>query len=297
MNRIKKALALVCALGICFSFYGCSDSETENSSSEASSVDSTRSEADDSLISSQDESSQAEESNIGEYLLGVADIYEQGSYTLECTVTGTNFDGEVSITRVVRGDDVYQLQQEAMGSHGMITLDGKSYDFDYLCGMYRETDEEPDLNVIEQVISLTLERTDNSDDSSQSEYAVEEYTYVGDTYITVMAFYFDKETGELAEYTTTYTVEGQDDIVETRRIDRLDNNIDESVFNTDFTASLVDFNSMSEDQRLGFCQGLCASFGITAGDLYEMNITADQFKTIDYDELFNLIYTYGSGHM
>lgn len=112
-----------------------------------------------------------------------------------------------------------------------------------------------------------------------------------------MDFYFDKESKALVKYTTTYTVEGQDDIVETRTINRLDNNIDESVFNTDFTTSLVDFNSMSEDQRLGFCQGLCGSFGISTDDMYEMNITTDQFKTIDYDTLFKLVYTYGSGHM
>ena len=39
------------------------------------------------------------------------------------------------------------------------------------------------------------------------------------------------------------------------------------------------------------------SFGISTDDMYEMNITTDQFKTIDYDTLFKLVYTYGSGHM
>ncbi|WP_124100069.1 hypothetical protein [Ruminococcus sp. Marseille-P6503] len=300
MKTAKKSLACACALGLCLSFYGCSGSESssENTASNASSAaERIQSEASDPQSSSENESSQPEESHIGEYLSGVADIYEQGSYTLQCTVTSTAFDGEVSITRVVRDGDVYQLQQESMGSHGAITLGGRSYDFDYVCGMYRETDSEPELNVIEEVIRLNLDSTSTHEDSSQSGYAVEEYTYIGDTYITVMDFYFDKVTGELIKYTTTYTVEGQDDIVETRTINRLDNNIDESVFNTDFTDSLVDFNSMSEDQRLGFCQGLCGSLGITTDDMYEMNITTDQFKTIDYDTLFKLVYTYGGGHM
>ena len=300
MKRIKKALACAFAFGICLSLYGCSDSDGSSeipASNADSAADSVQSEASDSQSSSEAESSQPEESNIGEYLSGVADIYDQGRYTLQCTITSTAFDGEVSLTRVVRDGDVYQLQQESMGSHGALTLDGKSYDFDYVCGMYRETDEEPDLNVNEEVISLNLERTSIHEDPSQSDYVVEEYTYIGDTYITVMDFYFDKESKALVKYTTTYTVEGQDDIVETRTINRLDNNIDESVFNTDFTTSLVDFNSMSEDQRLGFCQGLCGSFGISTDDMYEMNITTDQFKTIDYDTLFKLVYTYGSGHM
>ena len=230
-------------------------------------------------------------------LKSTAEIYSQGSYTLECTLTSTAFDGEVQLTRVVRNDDVYQLQQESMGKHGAITLDGKSYDFDYVCGMYRETENKPDLNVIEEIISLNLDRTNTHEDSGESGYVTEEYTYTGDTYITVLDFYFDKETKALVKYTTTYSVEGQDDIVETRTVKRLDNDIDESVFNTDFTSYLADFDSMSEDQRLGFCQGLCGSFGISTDDMYKMNITTDQFKTIDYDTLFKLVYTYGKGHM
>lgn len=304
MNNIKRILACVCVLGICISAFGCSESgggseagssevseQTSSQQSDTSQTESAESAADSG------ESSAAEVSHIGEYLKSTAEIYSQGSYTLECTLTSTAFDGEVQLTRVVRNDDVYQLQQESMGKHGAITLDGKSYDFDYVCGMYRETENKPDLNVIEEIISLNLDRTNTHEDSEENGYVIEEYTYTGDTYITVLDFYFDKETKALVKYTTTYSVEGQDDIVETRTVKRLDNNIDESVFNTDFTSYLADFDSMSEDQRLGFCQGLCGSLGISTDDMYKMNITTDQFKTIDYDTLFKLVYTYGKGHM
>ena len=300
MNDIKKIFAAISAAAFCVFLAGCSDSDESGASANDSFLDSADSVSSVALESDEadNESSQAEKLNVGEYLQGVADIYSKGEYTLECTLSSTAFDGEIKLTRVVRGEDVYQLQQEALGKHGAVTVDGKSYDFDYLCGMYRERDSKPELNLIEEIIRLNLEQTDtHEEESSQNEYAVEEYTYTGDTYITVMDFYFDKTDKRLVKYTTTYSVEGQDDVTETRVIDRLDNSIDETVFNTDFTYNLADFNSMSEDQRLGFCQGLCGSFGITTDEMYKMGISTDQFKTIDYNTLFNLVYTYAKGHI
>lgn len=296
MLYIKNFAAAAAAAVLCFYLSACSKgSDTSATSSESTSSVSEKPVTSESQVeSASSDDSKAETSHIGEYLQGVADIYSKGNYTLECTISGSAFSGDVKLTRVVRGDDFYQLQQEAAGSYGTITLDGASYDFDYLCGMYHTSSAKPTLNVVDEIINADLEQTATHEDPEQDEYAVEEYTYTGDTYITVMDFYFNKDDKSLAKYTTVYSVEGQDDITETRVIDRLDNNIDESVFNTDFKNVLADFDSMSEDQRLGFCQGLCASRGISTDDMYEMNITSDDLKKISYDELFKLVYTYGA---
>ena len=95
------------------------------------------------------------------------------------------------------------------------------------------------------------------------------------------------------KYTMTYSVEGKDDIVETRTVLRLDSEADTSVFNAYFADTLVNFDSMSEPQRLGFCQGLCATWGITADEMFKMGVTSDSLGTVDYDTLFTLIHTYG----
>ncbi len=327
MRDYKKIITALCALTIIITATGCSKSDDKNSSSNNDKTSSSAAEsnadskADDSNKNdnsseeskddssntddnSDDESSKAEKSNIGEHLQSVADIYDEGNYTLKTTLTSTEFEGKVKLIRVVKGDDIYQLQEENMGTHGSITLDGKSYDFDNVCGMFRETDGDSTVNLIQEVINLNLEQTNLNDVENSSkksdddkDYDIEQYTYTGDTYITVLDFFFDKEDGQLVKYNANYTVEGQDNIVETRVVDSLTNDIDESVFNTDFTNTLADFNSMTEDQRLGFCQGLTGSYNITTDDMDEMGITTDDFKKISYDNIFRLVYNYGTGHM
>lgn len=235
------------------------------------------------------------EGSLGEKLSRVADIYDSGSYTLECTLTSTAFEGTVKIKRAVSGGDIYQLQTEHLGSHGFVTVGGKSYDFDYVCGMYRQTETEPELNIIDTIRRLDLKPIQNRSGSSE-EYDTEQYTYTGETYITVMDFYFDKTDGHLVKYVTTYTVEGQDDIIETRTVDRLEKGADESLFNAYFADDLVDFSALSEDEKLGFCRGVCASWGITTDELFNMGISSSELKTIDYETLFRLIYTYGKPH-
>ncbi len=297
MCNIKKFVSAVCAVLICVGVSACSNKNSNSSAQSNPDSVSSSTPASDSAdsVSAPDESSVAETSHIGEYLQQTAQILS-GDYTMECTLSGTDIDGEVEITRVVRGDDVYQLQQESLGSNGMLLLDGVCYNFDNVCGIYSTADTTPEINIIEQVVELNLDQTETHIQDSSEDYAVEEYTYTGDTYITVLDFYFEKESGSLAKYTVTYSVEGQDDVTETREINRLDSSIDETVFNTDFTESLADFDGMSEDQRLGFCQGICGSYGISTDDMNEMGITTDNFKTIAYDRFFRLVYTYGDSN-
>lgn len=282
MNRITVCAALAALTALCMS--GCSGSDSSSVKDENSNVTST------DVQSSAPVSSEA----LGEKLKSVADIYDSGSYTLECTLTGTDIDGAVKIKRVVSGDDCYQLQTERLGSHGYVTVGGRSYDFDYVCGMYRAAELEPELNIIDKIRQLGLSPTVSR--ITDGEYDTEQYTYTGETYITVMDFFFDKADGHLVKYVTTYTVEGRDDIVETRTVDLLERGADESLLNAYFADDLVEFDALSEEEKLGFCRGLCASWGITAEELFDMGISSTDLKTVDYETLARLIHTYGKPH-
>ena len=107
MNNIKKIAAVMCVAAVCTAFAGCSDKDKSVSSAAAdSSADPSAESAADSTPQedTQSGSGQEEMQNIGEYLRGVADIYATKNYTLECTLSSTEFDGEVKITREVKGD-------------------------------------------------------------------------------------------------------------------------------------------------------------------------------------------------
>ena len=136
-------------------------------------------------------------------------------------------------------------------------------------------------------------RTDAAAVSPENGCDCEQYTYTGDTFITVIDFFFDKSDGHLVKYTTAYSVEGRDDIVETRTVKKLEKGADTSVFNAYFADTLVNFDTMSEPQRQGFCQGLCATWGVTADEMFRLGVSSDSFGKIDYDTLFTLIHTYG----
>ena len=294
---LKKTISAVLALLMCLSAAGCSDtgeSSSQSPESDSGISDSSASES----IAAPDTSAAAfaPSKTVGEKLKAVYDIIDKGHYTLECELTGTNIPGTIDVLRVVDGSDSYQLQKEKLGSHGTVTLSGKNYDFDFVCGMYRENPSPQSLNVIEQIVKSGVPRTNSHTSDKASEYDNEQYTYTGDTYITVMDFFFDKKDGHLVRYDMTYSVEGSDDIVETRTVKRFDTEVDSSVFNAYFADTLVNFDSMSEQQKLGFCQGLCASWGISADEMYELGVSSDSLGSVDYDTLFTLIHTYGKRH-
>ncbi len=281
--KLKKILtAVVCALMVSACFAGCGDG------------DSSAAEDKNDTAGSRPEVS-LDESKLGDKLKKVAEIYEGGKYTLECVLTGSQIDGAIGIKQVADGDDFYQLQTENLGSHGEVIIDGKGYEFDYVCGMYRENNAAPQLSIISQIAALDIS-PDSAPWLSDDNYDVEQYTYAGSSYITVTDFYFSKDDGRLVKYVTTYTSEGETQIEETRTIIRLEPEADDKVFNAYFADELVNFDSMSEDQKLGFCQGLCGSWGITVEELYEAGITSDSFKKISYEKLFRLIHNYGKPH-
>lgn len=340
MIRLKITAAL-CAALIAVMCAACSDSgsdkdiSSKNSAvSEADKSDGKDSSSDndaDSSVGGNEDSSQTDYSNT---LLGrTYDFLNSESYSLR--IKYTDFEGKVTeIYKVSDGDDFYQLQTNDIGESGSIRVGEECYDFDLVCGIYRKSSAEKPDSIIESVIEENLPMTSTHINEEDAEmYDVEEYTYTGDTYITVMDFCFDKSTGALVKYTATYSVEGEDDVTETREFydfipafepievlssdgdsslaaddssvteSSLDDNsseseaviqeIDRSVFNTDFIQTLVDFNNMTEERRLGYCQAIFVTAGVSADELAQAEITDEKLKTISYEEFTSVVYLYG----
>jgi len=286
MRCFGKITALTAVLALCL----CGCSGDDGSSSGANVTAASEPDASSVVITADDLS------KLGDRLRPIAELFARKHYTEECTLTGSEIAEPIKIKRIVNGDDIYQLQTEKLGSHGSVTLDGTHYDFDYVCGMYRETNSPSVQSIIEQIAANGIPMSKSRRSGTDEGYDIEEYIYTGETYITKMEFYFNKSDGRLVKYVTTYSVEGHDDIVETRTVDRLEGNIDESVFNAYFVDELADFENMGEDEKLGFCKGLCGSWNITAEEMSDMGISASNLNNIDYNTLFRLIYTYGKPH-
>ena len=273
------AFTLICS--------GCG--KEESASKSESKADSSTTEVVNS--SSGESSSLAEESNAGKYLTKLAEKLKQGEYTMKCTVTNSAYDGEVKITRTVSGENVYQIQEESIGSYGVISVDGKTYNFDNLAGMYQQTESEPPQSIIEEVINRNLPMAQDREEDTPDGIVTEQYTYTGDTYITNITFFFNEKSGDLEKYTLKYTIEGQDDMTETRNVDLLSFEADQSVFDLDFIDKMSDFGSMTEDERFDYCKDICSKNGITSDYLNEMDISEDDFKKIDFSTFLNLIYS------
>ena len=262
----------------------CSGCAKEDSSSNNQSADSGISGAISAVDS--ESSSLNEKAQAGEYLTKLSEKLKQGSYTMKCTVTNSAFDEEIKLMRMVSGDNVYQLQEESAGSYGVISVDGKTYNFDNSAGMYQQTESAPPPGIIDEVISRNLPMAEEREEDTADGIVTEQYTYTGDTYITNITFYFD-----LKKYTLKYTIEGQDDMTETRNVDYLSFEVDQSVFSLDFLNQMHDFGSMTEDERFDFCRDVCSQKGITTDYLDKMDISEEDFKKIDFSTFLNLIYS------
>ena len=283
MERLKKILCLFVALSA-LTVVGCGDNDEDSSSIDKSSSQSE---------SKADESSEIkkQEMLVGEHLKNSAKIYESGKYTLKCPISGDAIGTTLKLTRVVNEGNVYQLQEEKAGSYGVISVNGEAYAFDNNCGMYKSAKSAPDKSIVEEIIEQNIP-VKNTSESKDKKYVTEQYTYTGDTYITNVTFYFDKNTDELKKYEMKYTVEGQDDATETRVINSISDKVDESVFKLDFLKKMVNFDTMSEEQKMGFCQGVCVSRGINEQMLSDYGIKSEDFKKIEFDTFFDLIYSY-----
>ena len=246
-------------------------------------------------VSVPDESEPSEPpvSTIGEHLNAAYEIMSGDKYTFKCTLTADDLAEPVNIERYKSGNKLYQSQQTSLGKRGFLSDGSKVYEFDYLT--YSYTDEGAVLpDVIESVVKENLPQTGSHINANEGE-VVEEYTYMGDTFITVYDFYFDEKNGSLKRYTSTYSVEGNDDYVETRTVSELSSSVgDEGIFSPSFTSTLTDFSAFSSGDRQTYCSDLCQKFGITEQQLVSNGMTNESFKKINYDDFLGLIYRYST---
>lgn len=287
IKKLRSAVAVICAICLTASMASCS--KKENSSSV---VETTTSAVESSSAESSSESSEAEKKNEqGEHLKKAYDFFTDKKYSE--VIKYSNTQNETStITKTVNGDDVIQTIKSDKGTNGYIVKDGKKYIFDKLTGVYGTIDSANTSSLVETVVEQNLPMTKTHIDSSDSKkYDVEEYTYTGDTYITVLDFCFDKTSGDLKKITTTYTVEGEDDVVETREIEKLSDKPD--AITTDVFNGLKNFTELSEDERAKYCQEQITKADISTDDLSELNITNDTLKKISCSDFISIIYTYG----
>lgn len=231
----------------------------------------------------------------GQFIMQAYDMLQSSQYVLRLTYTDPEgFDTD--IYRVVDGDDYYEVQTNEIGESGCISVNGEAYDFDNVCGIYRRRTQGKPKTLIETVVEERLPATDtNVDPNEAADLEVEEYTYTGGTYITVMDFYFDKVTGVPVRYTTRYMVEqenGDEGMTETRTVKEImygaggeltatdgeSHELDRTVFDTSFISKLADFDGMSPEQKLGYCQAIFVTANVTADELTEAGFDEEKLK-------------------
>ena len=278
--KINKLIVSLIALATAFSLVSCDKNNDDKKDNKENQT------IENSTVESEVAS---EQSDVGAYLRKTAELYKGGSYTLKSTVTSTAFEGEIKLTRVVDGNNIYQIQEEPIGSYGVVSVRDEAYDFDNACGMYRKSESVPVTTVVEEVVDQNLPVNIRLNEG----FVVEQYTFTGSTYITNIDFYFDEATEELKKYTMTYISEGQDNVTETRVIDSVSETVDVKVFDLEFLNKMTDFEELTESERQSFCKKVLKSKGVTSAHLDKASVTDEDLKTIEFDSLFNLVYTYG----
>ncbi len=229
----------------------------------------------------------------GELLSKAAEVFRSGTYSYRCTLT----DSEGNVTEIVRDvapNNYYQLQTNKIGTSGSVCENGEAYDFDNVCRLCAKSTETALDNIVLDVYNSRLPHTSNHINAVElQEYDIEEYTYTGETYITAFDFYFDKNSGTLKKCVTTYSVEGADDIIETREFSDISGEADESLFNLGIISTLTRFDELTQDECQELFEQLCDNAGITDSDIVNYGITRDKLGRLDYDEIVELIYTCG----
>lgn len=331
-----KLLSLAAAVIAAAAMAGCASSNGSNGSAVSSYADNTSAAAESTAeeVGADPVSESRPSAKDGRYIMQAYDFFKSESYSISLTYTDSE-GNKTDIFRAVEGDNYYQLQTNKVGSSGSIRADKQSYDFDLACGIYRKSTARRLDSLVESVVDEDLPATSTHiDPNDAARYAVEEYTYTGSTYITVIDFYFDKDSGVPVKYTTHYMVEeenGDESRVETRVINDLypkaffglDENADlglttgdeditdetvtdaedavttgdedgtEGLFDIGIINKLVDYDSMTSEQRQGFCAAVFVTAGIGYDELAEAGFTRNELGNMSYDDFTALFYEYG----
>ncbi|MBR1724506.1 MAG: hypothetical protein IJ723_05755 [Ruminococcus sp.] len=296
---MKKSLAAACFMTalIMLSASGCGSSGSKGAAKTTTARQTAETEKDtetETEAASEKEGSESEApvTVLGEGLEKTCQLFG-GDYTYSVKTTFSDAPEEETATVVAKQGDIVYITYTDKGSKKpdrAYYFDGTAaYDIDYGLKIYSAREEWTDYNLILSLVDKSPENTEAHSTETQEGYTTEQYTYAGDTYITVFDFYFDEDKN-LKEYTVTYTVEGEDDIVQSCTVESLEQTAKAP---KEPLKELTDFDGMSEDQRLGFCQGICGEREISTDNMYEMNITTDDLKRIDYETFTELVYTYG----
>lgn len=298
MNNIKKVLIILAAVSAML-VTGCSKSGSSSQEDDTSSVAEYSSVSDlssDAQDSSADESSQPKVVEQGEGIKKAAAFFENTNYEYVCKVTGDGMQGTITIVK--EGSKFLQTTQYSGGT-AYVYCDGKdTYSFDTFTKTYMKQEgkvtTEPSGNLITETVRKKLSPTKTHiSDADTQKYAVEEYTYTGPTYITVMDFCFDKASGELRNYTATYSVEGRDNEVQQREVLKMSAGgakvigVAAQQIKTEYT----DLASLNEMQREGLCKKLISEHDISEEEYFASGINAYDFKKITYPELAELVIT------
>ncbi len=294
--KIKAAAALLSlALVLC----GCASASEPSSATETSAAEDTSSSqtadesADESGDTSGSELPEQQTEPTGPLLTKACEVFRSGTYSFECDMT----DSEGNVTHIIRHvapNNFYQLQSNALGSSGSVCQNGVAYDFDNVCRLCASSNNTTLDNTILEVADMQLPHTTNHISKVDlQEYDIEEYTYTGETYITAFDFYFSKDSGELVKYVTTYSVEGSDDIVETREFTSISSQVDDTLFNIGIVSNLTKFDDLTQDDCKELFSQICDNAGVTDSDLAAYGTDREKLGRLDYSDIVKIVYTYG----
>lgn len=291
INRSIVCLAL-CTVLLCT---GCASAEGKSSSA-AESSSKAESSAPVSEASKDTDSTPEKEipkEEPGPLLAKAAELFTGGTYSFECTLTDS--EGNVTeISRQVTPSGYYQLQKNAIGECGSVMADGKSYMFDKVSKMYAEDSVTQLESTVAEVAGQMLPHTSTHINKlDQQEYDIEEYTYTGETYITVFDFYFSKSDGKLVKYITTYSVEGSDDIVETREFTKLSNQADSSLVSLSVLANLTDFDELTQEECQEEFERICDANEVSDSDMAACGTSRDALGKLSFYEFEEMLYSCG----
>lgn len=304
-NKNKIIICITAAI-LAVSAVGCGSSDKEKKGTEpkktepavttAAAVESPAESVEETGSASVSATASAEDYKAGELLTRTAALFE-GAYTYEMEIT---FSDEPEIvtyrTQASDGSSVYVGFRREGGetltsdTAYISTADG-AVSADMNIKAYSATEDAGEMSIVRSVIENQLERTYTHIPQDTEGMTVEEYTYTGETFITVYDFYFDEE-GTLKKYTASYNIEGEEQLIETAVVKKLSAEYEGGYFDEDFLADFTDFDAMTEDERLGFCQEICGKYGISTDDMYSMGITTDDLKRIDFDKFGELVYKF-----
>ncbi len=302
----KHLVCIVTALSV-ISAVGCGSQDKDKKTTSAKKTQSVSADAGKNESVSSEETSPAESADEvssvtekpyepGELLAKAAAVFD-GAYTYEVEITYSDEpDVLTERTQASDGENTY-VGIRRTGSDVLttdtfyISMNGSTFSADNNLMAYASADELGEVCLLKSIIDNKLERTYTHLPEDAEGMTVEEYTYAGDTFITVYDLYF-AEDGSLAKYTALYTTEGEDQLEETAVVKSMKAEYDGSCFEEDNLADYTDFDGMTEDERLGFCQKICGDYSISTDDMYSLGITTNDLKTITFDKFCELVYKF-----